>query len=363
MGKHITYVTIAFELYKNKILGQINAWQRRGYSCDLLFIDQTTHGYRLVLKNNIAQSTASDIEISNALEKRQAMKKLFEYLGTNCNGADEILYIRRLGINVILAGNLFKKIKAQVFYEIPTYPIDSGTTCLRKMVLKIEEYYFKRFVYPYILAEPACVQKKTKKLPSKMVEINNSVEVSNTDTMPRKSDNYTFLFFGNLQPWHGLDYFLEAVEKYTGINSVYVMVFSPATACYKELTEKYKESLKISFCGKTDPETIEVNNTNKTIGIGGLAYATRGADYDTSLKNKDYAAMGIPFIYTLPDQSFKTYKYSYQLNEIDAINIDEIIEWFLSIYTEDMYLKIKEYAREYLTYDKQIEKLYRMVEK
>jgi len=363
MERHITYVTIAFDIYRNKIIGQINAWQRRGYFCSLLFLERTETAYKLISRNNAVDEDYLDVVIATCAKKRQAIKKLFEYLKKHLNNKDEIIYIRRLGINVIYAGNFFKRIKAKVLYEIPTYPIDSGTTFLRKVALSIELLYFKMYVYPYIFAEPACVQKKIKKLPKKMIEINNSVEVSTKNIKPKMSDEYTFLFFGNLQPWHGLECFLQEVEKYTGSKSLFVKVYSPPTDCYIKLSDKYKNSKKIKFCGKSNSQTIEIHNTNKTIGIGGLAYQTRGADYDTSLKNKDYAAMGIPFIYTLPDLSFPNYKYSFCLKKLNEINLDKIIEWFTSIYTEDMYLQIKEYARSCLTYDVQIEKICGLVEK
>ncbi len=363
MNNHITYVTIAYDLYKNKIIGQLNAWERRGYISNLMFIDKNKDVYRLVLRRNPTGKLPIDIQLASSNSKKNAVIQLFNYLKNKVNSEDELIYIRRLGISVIYARGFFERTKAKVFYEIPTYPIDSGTTFLRKMVLNIEKFYCKRRVYPYILAEPACVQKKLKTLPSKMIPINNAVEVGCSDIIPRKSNEYLFVFFGNLQHWHGLENFLQAVENYNGEKLFSVNVYSSLTECYKDLSFKYRNSPRIKFCGESNPKSIEIKNTNKTIGVGGLAYKTRGADYDTSLKNKDYAAMGIPFIYVLPDLSFVDYKYAYCIKDISKIDIDEIINWFSSIYSEDLYSIIKEYARKNLTYDQQIEELYRMVKK
>lgn len=363
MANHITYVTIAYDLYKNKILGQLNAWKRRGVYSSLLFVERVSDGYRLVLRENATDESAIDKELALTVNKKDAVYKLFQYLSANANDKEELIYIRRLGISIIYSGRFFEKIQSKVIYEIPTFPIDSGTNFIRKLILSIELKYYEKKVYPYIMAEPACIQKKMDNLPGKMVAINNAVEVNQKDTLPRQADEYTFLFFGNLQPWHGLDAFLDAVKDYRGRRRIEVTVYSSETACYSELLEKYTGFNNIHFCGKAESGLIEASNTNKTIGIGGLAYESRGADYDTSLKNKDYAAMGIPFIFVLPDMSFIDYKYAYRITDIKGISIDAIIDWFTSIYTDNTYSEIKKYARSNLTYDKQIEELYRMIEK
>lgn len=213
---------------------------------------------------------------------------------------------------------------------------------------------------------PAFVQRNTRVTPSKIIPIYNAVNVLETNDEIRKRDSgrYTFLFVGNLQQWHGLEKFANLVVNYKGKYDIALKIYSSDTECYKELFSKYSCFDKIVFCGLEKMSAISKTIDKKTIGIGGLDYSKRGAEYDTSLKNKDYAAMGIPFVYSLKDLSFNEYLYGLQISgdEINDKLIDRIILWFESIDSEDLGAKIQEYAKKNLTYDKQIETVYRRIE-
>lgn len=71
MANHITYVTIAYDLYKNKILGQLNAWKRRGVYSSLLFVERVSDGYRLVLRENATDESAIDKELALTVNKKK----------------------------------------------------------------------------------------------------------------------------------------------------------------------------------------------------------------------------------------------------------------------------------------------------
>lgn len=347
--KNITYVTIAFELYQNKIMGQLKAWERQGYEYTLLYIEKMHDEYLL-------QKMCKTMEIetiASSHARNTIFRKLFDYLLNNC-GEDDLLYIRRIGINIVYAGNYFRKANCRILYEIPTYPIDSGITLMRKIVLFLEKLYYKVFVYPYITAEPACVQKYSKTMPSKIVPIYNAVTVSDNIKDVKIGEEYQFIFFGNLQPWHGLEFFIKALQQYKGDHLTKLYIFSPLTPHYSQLKEKYNHLSNIMFEGKTSKEMIEQMVTRKTIGVGGLQYTSRGAEYDTSLKNKDYASIGIPFIYKLKDLSFPEYPYAYQVVKENEISISDIIDWHSGIDSETLYYQIKNYARKNLTYDEQV---------
>ena len=355
----LLYVSITYALYKNKIDGQLEAWERKGYECDLLSIETVDDLYVVVLYKN--DRVHKEITYQS-YRKKEALHEMFRIMKEKYNDRNIVIYIRRLGINIIYTNNFFASSKARIVYEIPTYPIDSGTNFIKKIALVAETIYFYFFVYPYLQVVPACIQKETKFLPSKYEPIHNAVRVSEDRPIFIKNDDcYTLLFIGNLQPWHGLEKVIKELLYYDGDARIKLNIYSSPTNYYQELKKKYEEKNKILFCGSCSISNIEKNINSKTIGIGGLEYTTRGAVCDTSLKNKDYASLGIPFIFSLQDLSFTDYKYAYRISntDFDGQFIDRIIAWYNTIYDENMYRIIKQYARVNLTYDEQIEHVLR----
>lgn len=361
MCKQLVYCSIAYSLYCNKINGQIQAWRRLGFACSLLSIELMNNRYCVFFVEGDELDKKNELFSSSS--KKKAVAFAFKYLLNAFNSYDTYIYIRRLGINLLYTGNFFKKTKSRIIYEIPTYPIDCGTSFLKKLAVMIEQMYFNVFVYPNIDAMPAFVQKDCRKHPSKLVSVYNAVNVLDVDGK-KDSSRYTFLFVGNLQKWHGLESVIKLVVEYKGTFDIELKIYSSNTDCYQDLLSKYSFSKRIHFCGRESMKNISQTVTRKTIGIGGLDYSERGASFDTSLKNKDYAAMGIPFVYTLKDLSFIDYPYGLQISKGDVNNelIDRIVLWHQSIESEDLSSLIQEYARMNLTYDKQVETVYRKME-
>ena len=361
MDKKLVYFSISYSIYKNKIMGQIEAWQKKGFECCLFSIENIAGQYVVYYYEGKDIRMNHKNELYATSKKGAAIRFVFNYILKEYNNEGTYIYIRRLGINIVFSNLFFSKSKSKILYEIPTYPIDSGTTIIRKASVAIEKMFFYTMVYPHIKLVPAFIQKETKRLPSKFVPIQNAVLPLAINENRIYSEYYTFLFVGNLQMWHGLEFIISKIIEYRGNKKVKLMIYSSETECYKMLQKKYKEYKNIIFCGKEEVETIYQSLTQRTIGIGGLNYAQRGATFDTSLKNKDYTAMGIPFVYSLRDLSFENYHFSYkiQLNASNNNLIDDIINWYCSIEADDMVEKIQCYAKENLTYDKQIEIVYR----
>lgn len=354
MGK-LVYVSITYGLYKSKIDGQIGAWRKKGYDCDLLSIEYLKYQYDIVFYENASESNRT--VCLQTKSRKEAMNYIFNYLLVNFNSQDTLIYIRRVGTNIIYANNFFKKIKARLIYEIPTFPIDSGTNLPRKIAVLIEKTYFYMFAYRHIAVIPACIQKMPKYLPKKYIAINNAVRVSeDVKQICTNKNKYSFLFIGNLQPWHGLEKVIKELKLFNGVQEIEIRIFSSETECYSNLKSKYYFIPNVQFCGPNSVSNIEKTVSGKTIGIGGLEYNIRGAVYDTSLKNKDYASIGIPFVYSLEDLSFVGFKYTYRVNDkdFDGKLISRIIAWYDSVNNDGMYQYIKQYAREKLTYDEQI---------
>ncbi|MGT2721166.1 hypothetical protein [Streptococcus porcinus] len=358
----IIYITLSYKTYKNKIDGQLEAWKRRGFDCLLLSIESNSEGLFSLIEYKFGSEKITSVVRFSNLRKKQLYRQLAIHFSENYDSINNILYIRRLGINLIYFGRYIKQFKSKILYEIPTYPIDSGTSFFRKVALKIENIYFDKRVYPYLAGIPVFIQSFREPFKEKFIPLENAVKVLKDKVYFENQGNnqLTFIFLGNLQKWHGLEKFIEEIKVFSK-KEVKLEIFSSNTETYAKFKKMYCNIENIIFNDAITFAELEDKLTGDLIGVGGLDYESRGAEVDTSLKNKDYAALGIPFIYKLPDISFQNYPYALKLENRDfnGTLVTKVIRWYNSIYTPTMNQKIKNYALSNLTYDNQVEKVIR----
>ena len=118
---------------------------------------------------------------------------------------------------------------------------------------------------------------------------------------------------------------------------------------------------KVVFKDKCSFEQLDEIIDQYNIAVGGLGYHRRGAKYDTSIKNKEYCAWGIPFICACKDLSFDSnFKYLYKVsaNE-EIIDIEKIVNWYMYIYNCDYREEMYQYAKEHLNFEKEYYRLFK----
>ena len=78
------------------------------------------------------------------------------------------------------------------------------------------------------------------------------------------------------------------------------------------------------------------------IGIGQLALDLKKLNSNSTIKNREYCARGIPFIYGHHDPDFEFVDFCLQ---VDQVSIIDIISWYLNlIKQEDFEVKMHIYA-------------------
>ena len=94
--------------------------------------------------------------------------------------------------------------------------------------------------------------------------------------------------------------------------------------------------------------------------MGSLGYHRRSGKYDTSIKNKEYCAMGLPCVCSSKDLSFpNNYKYIYMVSNDDKnFDIDEIISWYKKIYKYDYKNEMRMYAKDKLNFETNYKKVF-----
>lgn len=120
-----------------------------------------------------------------------------------------------------------------------------------------------------------------------------------------KNDKYSLsILIGSYQEWHGLDLLCNALrisKKENDFKLIYI----------GDKTEKVSEICKgidVNFVGKQDQIGIRRYLSESDITIGSLAPHRVKINEFSSLKSREYIAMGIPFIIGCPDTAFNENK-------------------------------------------------------
>jgi translation elongation factor EF-G len=207
-------------------------------------------------------------------------------------------------------------------------------------------------------------QSKAKKK-EKMIEFCNAIDkviINNNYKYNKNSKKFKMLGIAHLNLWHGYDRVISGIYNYNGDKNLQFDIVSSETTKIKrlkKLIKRLKIDGKVNFLGEKNIEEIKNLVDEYDIGIGGLNYWDRNGKYDTSIKNKEYCAFGLPFIISLEDKSFpQNFEYFLKVSaDNKPLNLEKIISWYESFKDKDYKKDMINYAKNRLTYDKKISKI------
>lgn len=386
--KNLLYINFDFKKYKNKASGQIKAFNKLNINTTIVTMENEKSScvFEVIKYENGKFNIKQKKIISKAYEFKQGdngfislFKRLIKTIKINNLFKKEVLnyyysndfqycYIRRIGFFVIFLKSMFKKIskKTKIIYEIPTYPLDKYDSFLINFSQKIEMFIFNLFIKKYITVIPVMLQNDAV-LDKKMISIYNSVDYDNYKhidiTKPELKKDFNILIVAHILPWHGYDRLINSIKEYNGKYNVHVDIYSgfnSETIKLQNLVRKYNLESKINFLGQKPINEILENISKYHIAMGSLGYHRRNGKYDTSIKNKEYCAMGLPCVCSSKDLSFpNNYKYIYMVSNDDKnFDIGEIISWYKKIYKYDYKNEMRMYAQDKLNFETNYKKIF-----
>lgn len=379
--KKLLYINLDFFKYQNKAKAQIKAFEKLKNKVEVATINNKEEDCYFEIyeyKNNefnlkskqkltksykVEQGNNSFFSLWTRLRKTVKINKLFkkEVINYIENNQFDYCYIRRIGFFVIFLTSMFKRISnsTKILYEIPTYPLDKYDSFLINFSQKIEMFYFNLFIKKYITLIPVILQNDIK-LDPKMISISNGIDYNKfqhtNDKKPVLDNTFHMLIVAHVLPWHGYDRLIKSIKEYQGKKKIVVDIYGDKNQEIKnleELTKQLNLTKQVHFKGEEKLENILKRIDKYHIAIGSLGYHRRDGKYDTSIKNKEYCAMGLPFITSSIDLSFpKDFKYLYKVESNDnTFEIEKIIDWYQSISKENYKKEMKKYAKEHLEYE------------
>ena len=229
-----------------------------------------------------------------------------------------------------------KKYGAKVVMEIPTYPYDSEYEAqgmnkqiifdrlFRKSLAKQLDAIVTFSDYDHIFGQ-------------KTIKISNGIDFESVKMKSRINDTskeLNLIGVAEIHEWHGFDRLIKGLAEYYSKTQDYIVKFHVVGYFFSAeiekgfkriITDNHMENYVILY-GKKHGEALDYLFDKCDFGIGSLGRHRVGIDKIKTLKNREYAARGIPFIYSETDSDFDQKPYVLKVPADETpIDINSII--------------------------------------
>lgn len=322
-----------------KITYQIDALKANGIQVDLCSYTVDENGFRKRMINDEILENYGKGKLAQ-IKKRICYRAIVEYAVSN---KVKVVYIRHdhnANPFTVYFVKMLKKNGIKTLLEIPTYPYDE----------EFKNTYWKWQVNLFI---DKCFRWKLASYFDKIVTFSNIPKIFGAPTI-RISNGIDFeqikpkqntvidplaihlLGVAEVHSWHGYDRLLEGLGIYyqqSHTEEVYFHIagridFNEDTL-FQNIIEKYQIQKYVIFHGPQHGAKLDKLFDTCQIGIGSLARHRTKITYIKTLKNREYAARGIPFIYSETDDDFEHMPYILKVPADESpIEITSVLKFF-----------------------------------
>ena len=224
--------------------------------------------------------------------------------------------------------SFFKQLKKAGIHavtEIPTYPYDAefvGFPFQTRMNLKVDQLFRHKL---YAQMDAIVTFSDAKEIfGQRTINISNGVDFDSIPLHKPVITNNELHLIGvaEVHYWHGYDRLIAGIGEYyknggkrgvffhvvggIGPSEMYDSMHAPGFA---ELIEKYDIKDNVFFHGQLFGDELDAVFNQCQFAIGSLARHRSGITNIKTLKNREYATRGIPFIYSEQDCDFDSQPY------------------------------------------------------
>ncbi|MCF4113141.1 MULTISPECIES: glycosyltransferase [Dethiosulfovibrio] len=164
------------------------------------------------------------------------------------------------------------------------------------------------------------------------------------------------LFCGALASWHGLDRLISAMAKfYECPVRLHIAGEGEEMDRLRSMVEKLPPMHSVTFYGYLDKGEISDLFDRCDAAIGSLALDRNGLRQACTLKTREYAARGIPFVINYDDPDFRDIPWVLQIPSHKEIDVRDVVSWIKKISATPN--QIRAYSSKTTNYDKKIRSL------
>lgn len=304
-----------------KIHYQVKGLRENGYCVHLCYYDFDSNGHRCrYVDGDVIKDYGKGVLAG--LRQRIDYNCVYDYCKTN---GIQFVYARCFQNANPWLIRLFKRLRKfgiKSVTEIPTYPYDAefvGFPFMTRMGLKIDQLF--RHQLARQMSAIVTFSNADAIFGQRTIRISNGVDM---DSIPlhhynAPEDNSIHLIgVAEVHYWHGFDRLIAGLGEYYsheknpcqvyfhivgGVwkSEMYDSIHAPG---FSELMDKYNIRDKVIFHGQLFGEELDSVFNQCCFAVGSLARHRSGITEIKTLKNREYATRGIPFIYSEQDDDF-----------------------------------------------------------
>ena len=325
-----------------KIHYQVKGLRQNGHEVHLCFYDFDSRGHRC---RYVDDKVIADYGMGTmaALRSRIDLGCIDRYCIEN---GIEMVYARSfMNASPVLVG-LFRKLKKhgiKYVTEIPTYPYDhefKGYPLKYKIPLYID-MMFRRALSSKMEAIVTFSNKESI-FGKRTICISNGIDLDSIPLHnPKKQQDIHLIAVAEIHYWHGFDRLVAGLGEYYKSNpngrKVYFHVVgweddrgttSNGYLTVEQMAKKYGIEKYVINHGKLFGDKLDEVFNQCVFAIGSLGRHRSGITEIKTLKNREYAARGISFIYSENDSDFDDKPYIIKAPADESpINVGEIINY------------------------------------
>ena len=233
--------------------------------------------------------------------------------------------------------------------EIPTYPYDSeytGFPLTTRLGIQVDKV-FRKTLAKHVNAI-VTFSDYHRIFGQRTIQISNGVDFDSIPLKKMLSKNTSVIHLlgvAEVHYWHGYDRLIDGLGKYYQNPANTTVFFHIAGGIWKsemhdsqhapgfyELINKYHIEKYVIFHGQKMNEELDELFNEADFAIGSLARHRSGIDKIKTLKNREYAARGIPFAYSETDGDFDKMPYILKVPADESpIDIRRLIRFYMEL--------------------------------
>ncbi|MDL2264964.1 glycosyltransferase family 1 protein [Parabacteroides sp. OttesenSCG-928-G07] len=225
--------------------------------------------------------------------------------------------------------------------EVPTYPYDQEYITLRsKIDLAVDKCF--RWQLAKQLVGIVTFSEATTIFGQKTIRISNGIDFSAIRMKSMVNDTIKQIHLigvAEVHFWHGFDRVIKGLAEYYKKEREYKVYFHIVGEAFSEREKRdVFEPIKalgleeyVIAHGAQHGEALDNLFDSSDLGIGSLGRHRSNITQIKTLKNREYAARGIPFVYSEMDSDFDSRDYVFKEPADESpINIEPLIEFYHS---------------------------------
>lgn len=322
-----------------KIRYQVKALNECGFETDLCYLGWDVDGNQVRWVGGKIQKNFGN-GIKAKIEKRFEYNSLYHYIIEN---NISFIYIRSFNNAEPFIISFAKKLRrngVKIVMEIPTYPYDNEGKEL-PLPNKIRFNINKLFRYSQAKNLDAIItfSDYDEIFGQKTIKISNGVDFN---ALPLKQsyrknpEILQLLVVAELHYWHGVDRAISGLSDYIKnkpLQEIHLnIVGKPERAsgfALKQQVDDLGLNEYVTFYGALSGNELDDVFEKSDFGIGSLARHRSNITKIKTLKNREYAARGLGFVYSEIDDDFETMPYIIKAPADDSpLDINSIVDFY-----------------------------------